>query len=203
MLRIGLDFDNTLAGYDRVFAEAAVQLGLLPAGFAGGKTATREALRAQKDGETAWQRLQGQVYGRFMPSADLIEGVAEFLDAARRAGANPVIVSHKTEFGHFDPDRISLRQAALEWMEARGFFGRFGLKREDVHFLSSRAEKVARIAELRPDLFIDDLPEVFEEPDFPATTQRLLFTNGAPAIPGPWRAMRHWDDITRAVFGHG
>ncbi len=28
------------------------------------------------------------------------------------------MVSHKTEYGHYDPDRVNLREAALGWMTA-------------------------------------------------------------------------------------
>ena len=33
-----------------------------------------------------------------------------------------MIVSHKTEYGHFDANQVKLRQAAHSWMTAQGFF---------------------------------------------------------------------------------
>ena len=63
-LRIGIDFDNTIIAYDEVFCAAAKRRGLIAAEFIGGKQAVRDAIRLLPDGELAWQRLQGQVYGK-------------------------------------------------------------------------------------------------------------------------------------------
>lgn len=198
---IGLDFDNTLAGYDGVFASAARVRGLVPVHFSGGKAEVRASLRALPDGETEWMRLQGRVYGFHMPEAELIQGAATFMLRARAAGHRLAVVSHKTRFGHFDPDRIDLRQAARIWMRAQGFFDRFGLDEADVHFAETRAEKVERIAALGCDHFVDDLEEVFREPGFPAATTAWLFTNGRGAEAGPWRALPHWSDLADAILG--
>lgn len=189
-MRIGIDFDNTIAGYDPVWRCVAVDMGLLPTGFDGGKSEVRAAIRSRPDGETDWQRLQGQVYGKYMPEALLLDGVDGFLQRCRRTGEHVFVVSHKTEYGHFDPERISLREAALAWMEARGFFATdgFGLERGDVYFEGTRAEKLERIATLGLDHFIDDLPEVLDDPDFPDGPARHLFAG-------------NWDSITREVFG--
>ena len=113
-------------------------------------------------------RLQGQVYGKFMHQAEIMPGFVEFMLKCRLRGHKILIVSHKTEFGHFDVEQTSLREEALKWMESKRFFDPdfFGMEREDVFFADTREEKVARIAELECDCFIDDLPEVFAEKTF-------------------------------------
>jgi len=70
-------------------------------------------------------------------------------------------VSHKTEYGHFDPARVNLRDAALSWMRQQGFFRQdgFGLPIENVRFAATRSEKIEQIARLGFTHFIDDLPE--------------------------------------------
>jgi hypothetical protein len=198
-VRIGLDFDNTIAGYDRVFVAAARHLGHdFPEDAS--KRAIRDRLRASA-GDEAWMRLQGLVYGRLMHKAEMIAGVAAFLRKAREQGARVMIVSHKTEFGHFDPDRVPLRTAAMDWMVAQGFFGEmgFGLAPEDVFFEGTRAEKVARIASLGLDVFVDDLEEVFLEPSFPEHVARVLYAPERQA-PGPFVTCRSWDDVAHHVF---
>ena len=62
------------------------------------------------------------------------------------------------------PSRVNLRQAALGWMTAQGFFGTsgFAVPAENVFFESTRAEKLARIAALGCTHFIDDLEEVLD-----------------------------------------
>lgn len=196
-MRIGLDLDNTLIYYDDAFAKAAQERGLLPAGFKGTKQQLRDALRALPDGETAWQKLQGYVYGKGIAHASLFEGVVEFLKtfAPRH---ELFIVSHKTEFGHFDPDRVNLREAALAFLARSGVFE--FIKPERIFFESTREEKIATIRKLSLDCFVDDLVEVFEEPDFPPAAQKILFHASAlPAPRGGWLACAHWQDIKTAV----
>lgn len=186
-MRIGIDFDNTIADYDFAFRSVAAEWGLLPEGFTGGKHQVREAIRRLPDGETTWMRLQGRMYGHYMTLARPMPGVMDFLARAAQAGAELSVVSHKTRFGHFDPDQVDLRQAALDWLEANGFFG--VVARDRVHFESTREEKVARIAALGLDAFIDDLEEVFREPGYPARTEACLFAPGHRIPPeGPFRA---------------
>src|SRR5215475_9640601 len=78
-LRIGIDFDNTIAGYDHLFLTIARERGLLPESFAGSKKSIRDAIRARPNGELAWTELQGVVYGARMADAEIIAGVTAFL----------------------------------------------------------------------------------------------------------------------------
>jgi hypothetical protein len=199
---IGLDFDNTIIAYDQVFRSAAVARGLIPEGFIGAKQEIRDAIRRRPAGEQAWQSLQGHVYGRGIAEARLFDGVGHFLERCRREGVALCIVSHKTEFGHFDPDRVNLREAALHWMVQQRFFDAegFAIARENVHFEATRAEKLARIAALRCRLFIDDLEEVLNDPVFPAATERLLFAPRVPPGKLPYQALSSWREIERNVF---
>lgn len=201
-MRVGIDFDNTIVGYDEVFVDLAQRAGLVDGSFIGGKQALRDALRKQEGGELAWQRLQGRVYGAGMVAATLRDGAGAFLRRCRRSGACVFIVSHKTEYGHGDPERINLREAALAWMTARGFFADsgYGLRRERVFFEGTRADKLARIAALRCDVFIDDLEEVLCEPAFPSGVRRVLL---APARSGRNSGLVHcrtWAEVSEAVF---
>ena len=126
--RIGIDFDNTLARYDNVFYEASRSAGFTDLKPRQSKQQIRDHIRKQPNGDDHWQRLQAQVYGHRMAEAELFEGVGPFFHACMTSDVEIFIVSHKTEFGHFDPTRTPLRQAALSWMESRGFFekSRFG-----------------------------------------------------------------------------
>ncbi len=200
-MRIGIDFDNTLISYDAVFAAAAAARGLVPADFRGGKQVVRDTIRLRPDGEFDWQRLQGHVYGAGIADARPFPGVDAFLRRALAAGAKVLIVSHKTEYGHFDPNRVNLRDAALGWMASQGFFADLGLDRTDVHFAGTRAEKLARIAVLGCTLFIDDLEEVLDDPGFPAGVTRVLFSEQAQQEAAPYKVCRSWAAIERAVFG--
>ncbi|MHA4899900.1 hypothetical protein, partial [Enterococcus faecium] len=74
-----MDFDNTMICYDGVFQSTANAWGLLTADFAGNKQQVRDAIRLLPDGEAAWQRLQGFVYGRGIGEARSFCGLASFL----------------------------------------------------------------------------------------------------------------------------
>ena len=200
-LRIGIDFDNTLVAYDRVFLAEARQRKLLGAAFRGTKQAVRDAIRLLPDGELAWQRLQGYVYGRGIGDAVMFAGVDRFLRGCRRAGHAVFIVSHKTEYANHDPARVNLRGAALGWMEARGFFDprKYAIPRDNVFFESTRADKLARIAALDCTHFVDDLIEVLGDPAFPPGVARVLF-DAAAAPTADMTVCASWRDIAIALL---
>ncbi|MAF95230.1 MAG: hypothetical protein CMM60_05705 [Rhodospirillaceae bacterium] len=190
-MRIGIDFDNTIVSYDHVFAAEARARGLIGDGFTGTKTEIRDHIRSLDDGELEWRRLQGRVYGALMAEARLIEGVDAFLTEGRNRNHEIFVVSHKTQFGHHDPDRVNLWDAALAWMTDKGFFDSdgFAIPKENVFFEPTRSEKIARIKALRCTHFIDDLEEIFLDPEFPANVQRFLLGPGTT-----------WPAIAEAVF---
>jgi hypothetical protein len=201
-MRIGIDFDNTIADYDDVFRRVAQREGLVGDGFRGGKKAVREAVRALERGEEQWMRLQGRIYGAFMPEARPVEGLTGFVSAARSAGAELYIISHKTEYGHFDEDRVNLRDAARRWMREHGVLGRGAVDEDHLFFTESRGEKIERIKATDCAHYIDDLVEVFQEPEFPRSVGRHLLCREAGALPvGAFRAYRRWDEIRDALFG--
>jgi hypothetical protein len=44
-----------------------------------------------------------------------------------------------------------------------------------VHFLETREEKIMKIVSLKCDVFVDDLPEVLSDSNFPKGTKGILF----------------------------
>ncbi|MBV8568868.1 MAG: hypothetical protein JO163_04950 [Methylobacteriaceae bacterium] len=200
--RIGIDFDNTIIGYDAAFLAAAKDRGLLDRDFSGTKQAIRDAVRCSPDGEVAWQQLQGFVYGAGIDRAVVIAGVDAFLDCCKAAGHVVYIVSHKTEFGHFDPLRVNLRTAALNFMRRHGFFDAtgHGIPVDQVHFEATRAAKLARIAALGCTHFIDDLEEVLGDPDFPAGVERILLGEATGGQNLPYAAFPTWQAIEHALL---
>ncbi|MEN9573902.1 MAG: hypothetical protein RL514_1757 [Verrucomicrobiota bacterium] len=187
-MRLGLDFDGTVVVYDEVFHRHAAERFGMPRELPVNKTAVRDWLRNQSDGERKWIELQGLVYGLSMAEAKMAPGLAEFLRAIRTAQFPVCIISHKTEFSVAEP-RVNLRAAALAWLEQNGFFAAdgFGLRREDVFFESTRAAKLQRIAAQGCTLFVDDLEEVLTEPEFPTGVERWHYL--------PSQAERRQDEI--------
>jgi hypothetical protein len=197
MMRIGIDLDNTIINYDNAFLTAAKLRGIINEQFTGGKQALRDHIRTLPDGETEWQKLQGYVYGKGINAATLFDGVEQFVTQAHNKGHELFIVSHKTLYGHFDADKINLRDAAIAFLAAK----QFPIIRKQIHFESTRFEKVRTIAKLELNCFIDDLVEVFEEAHFPPLCERVLFHASQTAAPnGDWVAYSSWDMIERAIL---
>src|SRR5258708_39666194 len=101
LMRIGLDFDNTIIRYDEVFLQAARERGLLGADFVGTKQQIRDAIRGLPDGEAKWQALQGYVYGSGMGGATLFGGLPEFLRRAQTGWHTGRSVRQKDDNGTF------------------------------------------------------------------------------------------------------
>jgi hypothetical protein len=204
-MRIGVDFDNTLANYDALFATLATESELvpdLPGWPPVQKTVLRDCLRAVKGGEEEWQRLQALAYGPRLKDATLMPHAEEFL---RQCGARQIevtIVSHKTQFAACKDVGDDLRKAAMDWMSDHGFFGALGLSPDRVIFEDDCAAKVARIAELDVTYFVDDLEEVLRHPKFPDSVVALLFDPKGAAKSGPYHTMRIWNEIAEVCFSH-
>jgi hypothetical protein len=196
MVRIGLDLDNTLIRYDRAFHAAALERGLIPEGLDADKQAVCRHIRVHA-GEPEWQRLQGYVYGAGLEQAELYPGVMDFLQRAKRQGDALMIVSHKTQFGHFDAARVNLRDAARHFLGARGVFD--FVSRDDVHFFATREEKVRYIGELNCHVFVDDLEEVFTEPGWPEATRKIWFNAHGETLPDA-QTCADWRAISECVY---
>lgn len=171
---IGIDFDNTIVYYDALFHRLAVERSLVPAQLPVSKIAVRDYLR-KVGNEDAWTEMQGHVYGANMDEATAYPGVLEFVALAQLKGVKTAIVSHKTKYPFLGP-KYDLHHAARSWVGRHLARNSAPLISQDsVFFELTKEEKIARIAELKCDYFIDDLPEILRMPEFPTATQRILF----------------------------
>jgi hypothetical protein len=180
-LRIGLDFDNTIADYDQAFPRVARLLGVVTG--AESKQSLRDELTTSPEGERTWQRIQGLVYGRYINEAQPHSGVAEFVRRARCLGHELFIISHKSEFGHFDESRTPLREAAMTWLLKNQIVGEstLSIRPSHVYFAATRSDKLSTIKALEIDVFVDDLLEVLTESGFPSIARRVWFVPRAVA----------------------
>lgn len=198
---IGVDLDNTIIDYSAVFVTAARELGFDRMGeLPSTKHGIRRWLQAAGRNDL-WTELQGYVYGPGLEKALPFPGVLECLGAWRKMSLEFCIVSHKSAYPALGP-RYALRELALDWLEAQGFFQQdgLGLDRRQVFFCDDRSGKVSQIAAANCSHFIDDLPEVFAEPDFPERTRQCLFDpeDVHQAWPGVSRCC-NWSEVNRWV----
>jgi hypothetical protein len=198
---IGVDFDNTIVCYDRLFHLVAVERGLIPSTVPPRKKEVRDALRKQGM-EREWTELQGYLYGARMAEAQPFPGVLEFFTRGVRAGLPLCIISHKTPTAAVGP-AYDLQQAARDWLAAQGFFdaARIGLSPECVYFGATRQDKIQFIRQTGCTHFIDDLEETFLEMTFPSNVVKILFGRrelplGLPSV----KLAENWSQVSTYVF---
>lgn len=172
---IGVDFDNTIVCYDRLFHQVAVEQGLIPPEIPASKEKVRDYLR-QADQEDKWTEMQGYVYGVRMKEADPFPGVLDFFAYCVKQQINVCIISHKTRHPYLGP-QYDLHEAAQSWLENQGFYdqNRIGLSANQVYFELTKQEKLQRIGKQGCTHFIDDLPEFLGDANFPLGVDRILF----------------------------
>ncbi len=77
-----------------------------------------------------------------------------------------------------------------------------GLASNDVYFETTKQAKLARIAAAGCTLFIDDLPELLDEPAFPAGVERILFDpNNQHGGHRRFSRMKSWFEAEDVVWG--
>ncbi len=201
--RIGIDFDNTIACYDSVFTRVANDLGMITESAVLTKAEVKKLIYLADPGGTNWQKLQGQIYGKFMFMASIFFGFPEFLKMALIKGHEVFIVSHKSPYGHFDDNKVLLRDEAMKWLISNKFVGSDSLMIpvENVFFETTRQEKINRINSINCTHFVDDLQEVFDEESFPISVSKYLFD---PASKGNAKSNQFrgsWKSISKAILG--
>jgi len=172
---IGIDFDNTIISYDKVFYLAAADWGYDLADVAQSKTAVRDHMRSLGD-EEKWIELQGYVYGKKMIEAEPFPGVLDFFERAKQAGVELRIISHKTKHPFKGP-KYDLHDATRHWLSKLGLVDseRFGIGTGNIFLELTKEAKAGRIASESCSVFIDDLPEFLQHEAFPAEVKQVLF----------------------------
>jgi hypothetical protein len=93
-----------------------------------------------------------------------------------------------------------LHKSAKEWI-ANNLINEVAapLTDEDISFHETRAEKIAQISKSKSAVFLDDLPEVLEDIDFPKNTHRILFSPDSDVVNGNYPSLKRWDDLPALI----
>lgn len=191
MAILGIDFDNTIACYDQTFHSVAANQGLVARFPTLNKREVKRSV-CRDHGEESWTRLQGLVYGPEIGRATPFPGFVTFAKEAISRNWTLAVISHKTRHPVLGQS-WDLHACATRWLEKQGLF-EAGLERANVFFETTREAKLARVSELECRIFIDDLPEVLNEPSFPGGVESWLFY--PHELSGPWRRFDHWHVAT-------
>lgn len=179
-IKLGLDFDNTIVCYDAAIKVLAQEMFDLQPEIPRTKLGIRDYLRAEGR-EPEWTVFQGELYGPGMRHAQPYEGAIETMLQLEAAGHELVIVSHRSRLPYAGEPH-DLHAAARGWVAER--LQKIGLFRDlattgRVNFLETRDAKLAKITEIGCSMFLDDLPEVINDPGFPASTLGVIFAPGS------------------------
>lgn len=160
-MRIGIDLDNTIINYDAAFIAAAQFFKLdLPASCKEKRHIKKIALDLDEGG-IIWEKIQGQVYSRFMKThACLYPGVKRFLLHCRINGYKVYVISHKTLYGHFDESKTPIRDVAIDFLRSSNLIEGASPLLEGIYFEDTRESKIDKIINLGLEWFIDDLSEI-------------------------------------------
>jgi hypothetical protein len=199
-MRIGVDLDNTIICYGPLFHAVAVAKKLVPSDLAPSKAVIKAWIQ-NTHGNHVWTALQAEIYGPLLEGAAAYPGVFDFFAHCREAGIKTCIISHKSQFPALGV-RTDLRVAAVHWLEKNGWFSpALNLGSTDVEFHDSRQEKILAITRRSCDIFIDDLPEVFGERNFPSTTLPIIFAPDDTHLQHTGiRRISQWYEIEEAIF---
>ena len=160
MIKLGLDFDNTLTNYDSLFFKLALEKKLVPTTLEKSKLAVRDFLR-DSNKEREFTLLQGEVYGKRIFEAKQSEGMFKALKKLKKEGIKIYIVSHKSKNPYLGP-KYDLHDSAMKWLERNQFFSLegLGMSKDNVYFELTKESKINRIEILGCTHYVDDLPEI-------------------------------------------
>jgi len=176
-MRIGIDFDNTIVDYTGVFYQVAVGLGWIPKETQHTKFAVKQFF-LDNNNEKKWTELQGIVYGKAIIQASPFPCIHQTFTSWLSKGYELFIISHKTKYPIIG-DKVNFHIAAMNWLEQHQLVSLSGssttIPYKNVFFNETKEEKIAKIAALSCDLFIDDLPSILLHDNFPKPTEKVLF----------------------------
>ena len=170
-MRFGFDFDNTFVNYDKPAEIWSKRNGL---GSIDSMKALKNFYRESRDYETDWIEVQEWLYTEGLAYATLGEGIAELIDCLRKKDSAIFIVSHKSNLS--SKSKLNLIQPATAWLDTvlkQNFNGLI----IPYFFAETREKKIEKIIELRLTHFVDDLPEIFQEENFPKDIQSFLIND--------------------------
>lgn len=193
---IGLDFDNTIVCYDKSIARLADELLDLPPDIPRTKLALRSFFR-QSNREVEWTAFQGKLYGPGMEYAEPFDQALETIQVLRDMGHKLCIVSHRS-LKPYAGLAYDLHAAARGWVEMR--LAREGLiQNSTAYFYESQKEKISAVAALGCKAFLDDLPEVLGDQDFPKTCQAILFDPEGSYTRSNHKRISRWADLPKLL----
>jgi hypothetical protein len=170
--RLGFDLDNTLIDYSISVQKFCEQNSLKE--FRN-MIDLRKFLRETDQSGNKWQLAQEWLYTDGLTYAQTAPGAITLCNYLALNGFQMFIVSHKTIFTPLAFGNKPLREFATNWIKASKLAVYFS-ENENIYYEASREQKIERIIKLDLAFFVDDLIEVFLEPNYPKMVKSFLIS---------------------------
>jgi 5'(3')-deoxyribonucleotidase len=173
MIRLGIDFDNTITNYDGVFSKVAVSENMI-------RKDTSHAFNTKADvknylininEEEKWTELQGLVYGKYIKFAKPQNNLIQTIKLLTESDIFLCIVSHRTKFP-FIGEKTNLHDAARQWLNENLFQL---ISDTNIYFEETIENKVKRANSLNLDFFVDDLPKILLNEKLSKNITKILY----------------------------
>ena len=202
-MKIGIDFDNTIAIYDDLFNLENKKYNFTGNKKSNPKETLKKNLLKSKNGLFLWNKFQGSLYGGKIKYAKIASGLKLFLIIAQYFKYEIFIISHKTEYGHYDKNKINLRTEALKWLRQNNFFVKKNLliKKKNIFFCNSQEDKIQKINSLNLDYFVDDLPVILKHKEIKYNIKKIFYNRFDSKIKDKnIQKFSNWADISNFIF---
>ena len=177
--KFGFDLDNTLINYTDA-AQAYSRLNNLE--MCKDIISLRSLLNLNDPTGRKWQEAQSWIYTEGLSFAYPNSGAKELCSYLKSNNYELQIVSHKTTHTPDFCGKKPLQNLATKWIRDSELSGYF-LNEKVIHYEVTRVNKVKKIKALNLNYFVDDLAEVFLEPEYPKETISFLIYGNNINIP--------------------
>ena len=192
-MKIGIDFDNTIACYDSSFYEVALSKKWIEPFTNSNKQSVKQSMH-DKDFFDEFTILQGLVYGKEILRAKVFDGFKNFIKESKN-NYEFYIISHKTKYPIIG-EKINLHNAAYRFIKFNQLDYLTDSLIKRVYLELTKEEKIKRARFLDLDFFIDDLPEILQMDGFLNKTKKILFDpNKKEKDNGDYKNFSSWEDI--------
>lgn len=198
-MKIGIDFDNTIICYDKVFKKLSSEQKLFPRNLKKKQKIKQYIIKMYS--EKFWTFLQSLIYGEEIESAEPFPSVKKTLLNLKKKH-DLYLVSHKSKFPYLGK-RINLIEKSIIWLKKNKFIGckNYIFMSKNIFFEKSIKSKVDRITKIKCDIFIDDLKILL---DFlPLKVFKIHFgtnlQNKKKHIRKLYDSFSHWDQLENKI----
>tara|TARA_B110000285_G_scaffold226007_1_gene285071 strand:+ start:293 stop:880 length:588 start_codon:yes stop_codon:yes gene_type:complete len=166
-IKIGIDLDNTIINYHNSFKKYLRERRILL------KNINKEKVKFIANNNSKiknWTEAQEEIYGKYIVFAKLFKFFEEFEKFALNKNMKLYIVSHKTKYSQFSK-KYNLHTQSNKWIKKNIIKDKY-----QIFYVNTINEKIKQIAKIKPNYFIDDLLEVFDNKNFPKNVKKIHFS---------------------------